>query len=88
MMSSGATNEFSSYFARFYAVLAIALTLIYFAGLTGGAGEALVRLYTLSSVPALLSLRLSGSVLRAPISAYILIINAIFFLVTVFLPQG
>lgn len=86
VLGSGAMKEFPSYFVRFYAVLAIGLTLMFFAGMTGESGEALVRLYTLSSVPALLSLRLSGSALSAPISAYILVINSLFFLVTVLLP--
>lgn len=85
----GAIEQFPSYFVRFYAVLAMGLALIYFAGQTADSGEAMVRLYTLSSVPALLSLRLSGSPLRAPISAYILAINALFFLATVrILPGG
>lgn len=84
---SGALKEFPSYFVRFYAVLAIGLALMFVTGLTAQSGEALVRLYTLSSVPALLSLRLSGSALRAPISAYILVTNALFFLVTVLLPS-
>lgn len=84
---SGALKEFPYYFVRFYAVLAIGLALMFVTGLTAQSGEALVRLYTLSSVPALLSLRLSGSALRAPISAYILVTNALFFLVTVLLPS-
>jgi hypothetical protein len=88
LMSGRPMEDFPNYFARLYVVLAIALSLLFFAGLTGDSGEALVRLYTLSSVPALLSLRISGSALRAPISAYILTINALFFLVTVFLPGG
>jgi hypothetical protein len=88
VMSGSSMKDFPNYFVRLYVVLAIALSLLFFAGLTGDSGEALVRLYTLSSVPALLSLRLSGSALMAPISAYILIINALFFLVTVFLPGG
>lgn len=83
-----AAPEFSFYFARFYIVLALGLTLMFFTGLTADSGEALVRLYTLSSIPALLSLQLYGSVMRAPISAYLLVINALFFLVTVFLPGG
>lgn len=88
VLSGGGIKDFPNYFARLYVVLAIALSLLFFAGFTGDSGEALVRLYTLSSVPALLSFRLSGSVLRAPISAYILMINALFFLVTIFLPGG
>lgn len=86
LLGSGAMKEFPSYFVRFYAVLALGLSLIFFAGQTGESGEALVRLYTLASIPALLSLRLSGSALNAPISAYILVINSLFFLVTVLLP--
>lgn len=85
---NGALAEFSFYFALFYVVLAVGLGLMFIAGLTVASGEALVRLYTLSSVPALLSFRLSGSVLRAPISVYMLVVNALFFLVTVLLPGG
>lgn len=83
-----AVADLSFYFVRFYVVLAMGLALMFFAGLTGESGEALVRLYTLSSVPALLSFRLSGSAMRAPISAYILAINGLFFLATIFLPGG
>ena len=82
-----AVSDFSFYFVRFYIVLALALAFMFFLGLTGESGEALVRLYTLSSIPALLSLRLTGSIMRAPISAYIVFINALFFLVTVLLPS-
>lgn len=85
--SGGAGLEiFPAYFVRFYVILAIGLALMFFSGRTGDSGEALVRLYTLSSIPAMLSLGISGSAFRAPISSYILIINALFFLVTVLLP--
>ncbi len=83
----GALEEFSSYFVRFYAVLAMGLALLFVTGLTAASGEALARLYVLASVPALLSLRFSGSARRAPISAYLLVINALFFLVPLFLPS-
>lgn len=83
-----AVADFSFYFVRFYIVLSLALALMFFVGLTGESGEALVRLYTLSSIPALLSFRLSESIMKAPISAYILSMNALFFLATVFLPGG
>jgi hypothetical protein len=83
-----AVVNFSFYFVHLYIVLAIGLALMFFTGLTGQSGEALVRLCTLSSIPALLSFRLAGSVRSVPISSYILTINALFFLVTVFLPGG
>lgn len=78
---------FPAYFVRFYAILAIGLALMFFAGRTGDSGEALVRLYTLSSIPALLSLGISGSAVKVPISSYILVVNALFFLVTVLSPS-
>lgn len=79
----GSVPEFSFFFIRFYIILALGLAFMFFLGLTGESGEALVRLYTLSSIPSLLSLQLSGSIIRAPVSAYILLINALFFLNTV-----
>jgi hypothetical protein len=79
--------DFPFYFALFYIIFAIALAFIFFNDLTAKSGEALVRLYTLSSIPALLSVHLSGSVLRAPVSTYILLINGLFFLVTIFFPS-
>jgi hypothetical protein len=88
LKSRNAVADFSFYFVRFYIVFAMGLALMFFAGLTGESGEALVRLYTLSSIPALLSFRRSGSVMKAPISTYILSVNALFFLATVFLPDG
>ena len=84
---TGITHEFPLYFVRFFNFLAFGLALFFFAGMTENSGEAIVRLYTLASVPALLALRLSGSIKNAPISAYILTINALFFLVTVLLPS-
>ncbi len=87
-IDSSAIKEFPSYFVRLYAVLAVGLAVIFFAGLTRESGEALVRLYTLSSIPALLSFSICGSAAKAPISAYILVINALFFLVTVLMPGG
>lgn len=86
VIGSGTTEQFPFYFVRFYAFLAMGLVIMFLTGLTWQSGEAIVRLYTLSSVPALLSLRLSGSVRRAPISTYILVVNGLFFLVTVLLP--
>lgn len=83
----GSIYEFPSYFARFYAVLALGQGLMFVAGLTAESGEAQQRLYMLSSIAALLSFRISGSAMRAPISAYILVMNALFFLRSVFLPD-
>jgi hypothetical protein len=83
----GALEEFPSYFVRFYMVLAMGQLLLFLAGLTEQSGEAQQRLYMLSSITALLSLRLSGPALRAPISAYILLMNALFFLRSVYMPD-
>lgn len=82
--SRNATPNFSFYFVRFYTFLAVGLALMFLASMTDESGEALVRLYTLSSIPALLSFQLSGSIKRAPVSGYILLINALFFLATIF----
>jgi hypothetical protein len=83
----GALEEFPFYFVRFYIVLAMGQLLLFVAGFTEQSGEAQQRLYMLSSVAALLSLRLSGPTLRAPISAYILLMNALFFMRSVYLPD-
>jgi hypothetical protein len=80
-------EEFPYYFVRYYGLMAAGLILFYVAGLTSQSGEAIVRLYTLSSLGALFSISITGSVFRAPISAYLVLINALFFIVTVFSPH-
>jgi hypothetical protein len=80
-------DEFPYYFIRYYGFMAAGLILFYVAGLTAQSGEAIVRLYTLSSLGALFSISITGSVFRAPISSYLVLINALFFIVTVFSPH-
>lgn len=86
LTSGGSITDFPNYFIRFYAVLAIGLSLMYFSGMTVKSGEAIVRLYTLASIPSILSLKIAGSPFRSPVCTYILVINALFFLATVFMP--
>lgn len=86
VINSNSKINFVVYFERFYIILALGLIVIYFAGLATDSGEALVRLYTLTSVPALLALKMSGTIKNAPISSYLLFVNASFFLATIFNP--
>ena len=83
----GSIYEFPSYFVRFYIVLALGQGFMFVAGFTAESGEAQQRLYMLSSITALLSFRISGSAMSAPVSSYILVMNALFFLRSVFLPD-
>lgn len=69
-------------FENFYVVLAIELLIIYWLGLTNDSGEALVRFYTLLSFPALIAFISAGGIFASPLCAYLLTINASFFLAT------
>lgn len=73
---------YPSNFLHFYIFIAFGLAFMFFAGMTETSGEALVRVITLSSVPALISVQISGTAQRAKINAYILAINVLFFLAT------
>lgn len=74
---------FPYFFSRLYIVLAIGLIISFFSGLTDRSGEAIVRVVTLSSVPALISVALGGGFLGVPISGYLLLSNCLFFLATI-----
>ena len=69
-------------FEIFYIFLAIGLLIIYSFGLANESGEALVRFYTLLSFPALIAYVIAGDIFSSPLCAYILAINASFFLAT------
>jgi hypothetical protein len=75
-------NSLSQRFEIFYIVLATCLIVLHSCDLTKTTGEAVVRFFTLLSFPALLALVSSGGLSRALVSAYILAINACFFLAT------
>jgi hypothetical protein len=79
--------DFPYYFTRYYAFMAIGLLLIYVAGLTSQSGEAIVRLYTLSSVGSLFSISITGSIFKTILSFYLALINSLFFLMTIFFPN-
>jgi hypothetical protein len=49
-------------------------------GLTNQSGEAIVRVFTLFSFPAIIALKLKGVFLKAKIPSFILMSNALFFL--------
>ena len=80
-------DAFPYYFIRYYGFMAAGLIVFYVAGLTSQSGEAIVRLYTLSSLGALFSISITGSVFAAPISSYLVLTNALFFIATVFFPH-
>jgi hypothetical protein len=75
-------SSLSQRFEIFYVVLAFCLIVFYACGLATTSGEALVRLFTLLSFPALLAFTCSGGLINAPIATYILLINSCFFLAT------
>lgn len=80
--------EFVRNFVRLYVIFSAALFVSYFLGLTENSGEAIVRVFTLASLPALYSLVFIGSVRKAPISSYILATNALFFIATIYFPSN
>lgn len=80
--------KFVRNFVRLYVIFSAVLFVWYFLGLTENSGEAIVRVFTLASLPALYSLVFIGSVRKAPISSYILATNALFFIVTIYFPSN
>lgn len=71
-------QSFPKTFIDLYVVMCGCLVIWFLAGFTANSGEALVRIYTLATLPALFSVISSGNILSAPISAYIVVSNAIF----------
>lgn len=79
-------GTFPYYFVRYYGFMAAGLIIFHVAGLTAQSGEAVVRMYTLTSLGALFSISITGSVFAAPISTYLILSNVLFFMATVFNP--
>lgn len=77
-------TEISSYFVDLYIVFSITLTIFYFWNVAENSGEALTRVFTLASLPALFSLVRVGSTWKAPVSSCILMANALFFINTIY----
>lgn len=77
--------SFQYLYALNFVASAIALFLYYYLSTSGEhAGEAIVRVMTLSSFGAILSLALGGLSRRNSMAFYILIVNSLFFLYTVY----
>jgi hypothetical protein len=78
-------KSFPYLYALNYVCSAIALlTYYYFSSVAEGAGEAIVRVMTLSSFGAIISLALGGVAYRNIMALYILVINSLFFLNSIY----
>ena len=78
-------QSFPKTFVDLYLVTCLFLVIFYIFGLTANSGEALVRVYTLASVPAIFSVFSSGNLLSTPVSSYIVVSNALFQFASLFL---
>ena len=78
-------DYFPYFFVLNYMASALVLTLVYLLGQVGGSGEAIVRIMTLSSLGAIVSLAEGGINLHNGIAIYIVTVNSLFFINTVFL---
>jgi hypothetical protein len=78
-------DVFPFYFVRLYLALCFSLTIYVLLGFAPNSGEALVRVFTAASFPALVSLLLKGGPKGGPISMYIVSCNALFFGATLWL---
>jgi len=70
---------FHPLFVRLYMFFTVGLAIMWLLGLTNESGEAIVRVFTLFSFPAILALRLRGVFVEAKIPTFILLSNALFF---------
>lgn len=73
-------SMFHPLFVRLYMFFTGGLAMMWLLGLTNESGEAIVRVFTLFSFPAILALKLKGVSLRAKIPSFILLSNALFFM--------
>lgn len=71
---------FHPLFIRLYLIFSLGLAIMWLMGLTDQSGEAIVRVFTLLSFPAIIALKLKGVFLKAKIPSFILLSNALFFL--------
>lgn len=76
-------NNFNFYFNKFYIFFLTGLILMYYLGYTEYSGEAIVRVYTLATVPALYSIFRKNGLLQNKLNMYILVSNSLFFLYTI-----
>jgi len=75
--------NFNFYFNKFYLFFLFGLIFFYNLGYTEYSGEALVRVYTLASVPAFFSVFKYSSVFENKFNSYIVFCNCLFFLYTI-----
>ena len=78
-------HEFPKLFIDFYLTFCCLLSVFYILGFANESGEAIVRVVTLASVPALYCIMLRGGIFAAPISFWIMLSNAAFFYATLYL---
>ena len=78
-VSSG-LHMFPKLFTRLYISFALGLVIMWLLGLTNQSGEAIVRVFTLFSLPAIIALRLKGLFFDAKVPSFILLSNALFFI--------
>ncbi len=71
---------FPKLFTQLYIFFALGLAIMWLLGLTNESGEAVVRVFTLFSLPAIFALRLNGLYLNAKVPSFILLSNALFFI--------
>ena len=71
---------FPKFFTRLYIFFALGLAIMWLLDLTNESGEAIVRVFTLFSLPAIIALRLKGLFSNAKIPSFILLSNALFFI--------
>jgi hypothetical protein len=71
---------FPKLFSQLYIFFALGLAVMWLYGLTNESGEAIVRVFTLFSFPAIIALRLKGLFFNAKIPSYIMLSNALFFI--------
>ena len=71
---------FPEFFIRLYLFFTLGLVIFWLLGLTNESGEAVVRVFTLFSFPAIIALRLKGLFFDAKIPSFILLSNTLFFI--------
>ena len=81
-VSSG-VHMFPKLFNQLYIFFAVGLAIMWLLGLVNESGEAITRVFTLFSLPAIFALRLKGLFLNAKVASFILLSNTAFFLHTI-----
>jgi hypothetical protein len=76
-------SSFNLNFNSFYIIFIIGLIIFYFLGYTENTGEAIVRVYTLASVPSFFSIFKHNSLFNNKLNTYIILSNCLFFLYTI-----